>query len=550
MAELLERFKDDLYNKRLNNIDKYILNIGINHPEYLNIPADRDNNTLVHLAARNSFSNLASNAYFYSPSAGNSKNNSGHTALHETVMSNDDETSLLTSVFLGSKQTAADIEDDHGKTPLHYACENGNKFATEELLKKGASWDKFSKEGNLPIHEAAKAGNKDIMNTLLQNSYVPDISTEKEKDTPLHVAAKHGNIDTITSLCYNGADKDLTNKAGETPLISAIRHNQIDTSFALLNEGAKVNTTQPILHEAVKNGNNKLIDSLIDKVESIDMQDNNLNTPMHIAASQGKTNAIKKLAKKEANLEEENIYKDRPLHNAVLSGQEKATKQLIKHGCNLNASNNMDGTALHIAAAEGNQSISDMLIKNGADVNAKKSYSNITPLHNAVESGNVNLVDSLIINNADINAADKDGNTALHKAVEAGREDIVEELKNSGAKLDTKNNNKLTASDIAFNNSNLDLAEKANTPANSLKKAWTQSRQSLSYCLDRGRDAASKLSNMVSKTYKSISSSLRSAKTQEASKDKTNKAKGKSEPGISKSLDKGSPEKRQDGGIV
>ena len=43
----------------------------------------------------------------------------------------------------------------HGKTPLHYSCMNGNMKIVQALLAKGADPGKTDKAGRTPIDEAS-----------------------------------------------------------------------------------------------------------------------------------------------------------------------------------------------------------------------------------------------------------------------------------------------------------------------------------------------------------------------------------------------------------
>jgi hypothetical protein len=65
---------------------------------------------------------------------------------------------------------AAPLEDNHGRTPLFYAVENGHEAVVKLLLEKSAKVDLKDSFGRTPLSYAAKNGHEAITKLLLEKS--------------------------------------------------------------------------------------------------------------------------------------------------------------------------------------------------------------------------------------------------------------------------------------------------------------------------------------------------------------------------------------------
>ena len=142
---------------------------------------------------------------------------------------------------------APDVYDSDGKTPLHYAAENGRVVACQKLLKLGANASAVV-TGEMSLHY---------------------------RKTPLHLAAMtiHG-MDAMRALVESGASLKALDAAGRLPL-----H---DAAFS----GAAGNVL--ILCEAVGG------------VKGVNQLDAEGFTPLHVACSGGKLGAVRALLAKGA----------------------------------------------------------------------------------------------------------------------------------------------------------------------------------------------------------------------------------------------------------
>mmetsp|Transcript_4983 Transcript_4983/g.7385 ORF Transcript_4983/g.7385 Transcript_4983/m.7385 type:complete len:217 (-) Transcript_4983:292-942(-) len=142
--------------------------------------------------------------------------------------------------------------DEHGKSPLFIACDNGLEEIVKELLQKKVSvqfkLDKFAFPYKTLVDVAACKGYLSILNLLLDHGikgssiclfevidqgYPEIFKLLYENHVNLHAVRDHcgntllgsacyiGNIDIVHFLLLNGAKINEQNEWGETPLFNA-----------------------------------------------------------------------------------------------------------------------------------------------------------------------------------------------------------------------------------------------------------------------------------------------------------------------------------------
>ncbi|MBR4592548.1 MAG: ankyrin repeat domain-containing protein [Elusimicrobiaceae bacterium] len=208
--------------------------------------------------------------------------------------------------------------------------------------------------------------------------------------TPLTVAGEKGNMDIIRLLVERGkANINDKSSYGVTPLIAAAAAGQAEAVSYLLKHGADATAKDDLGKTAMLYASTledpKTLSYLItaDKM-SINIPDNQGNTPL--------------------------IY-------AVQKGYLRNVKALLDGGANANYRNPTNGLcALATAAAEGNPEMIKLLVKNGkADINLP-DLEGRTPIFYAVENNRPEALQLLLSAGANPNAQDNSGATALMRA--------------------------------------------------------------------------------------------------------------------------------------
>ena len=109
--------------------------------------------------------------------------------------------------------------DRAGRTPLHYAADDGDVARVKELLATGLDARAADDDGWTPLHFAAQKYAAEVVQLLLQAGAAVD-PRNAQGNTPLFKAVfnSRGNGDVIKLLRANGADPFAKNAHGVSPL--------------------------------------------------------------------------------------------------------------------------------------------------------------------------------------------------------------------------------------------------------------------------------------------------------------------------------------------
>jgi ankyrin repeat protein len=110
-------------------------------------------------------------------------------------------------------------EDEHGKTPLHYAAQHGREAAVQFLLQAGANAGAAAC-GCLALHRAAYQGHLRVCQALLRAGSPVDMADRSTGDgrTPLQKACANGHVAVVQVLLAAGASRSAVDARGATAL--------------------------------------------------------------------------------------------------------------------------------------------------------------------------------------------------------------------------------------------------------------------------------------------------------------------------------------------
>jgi CDK inhibitor PHO81 len=143
----------------------------------------------------------------------------------------------LDAIKLCFAHKASLMSDYYGRSPLHYAAQNGHTNICVYLISIGAEIDLVDQDGNTALINAIVSGHLDTVNSLIDfgASFEPLPSSQ----IPVTMACQYGQLDILKILLSKGV-KLVANMDGLYPLHLACREGKTDITKCLISHGADV----------------------------------------------------------------------------------------------------------------------------------------------------------------------------------------------------------------------------------------------------------------------------------------------------------------------
>lgn len=446
--------------------------------------AGADNNTVVHLAARNGDVKMLSHLLTRYKLDPNAKADGGWTPLHLACRYGNHET-----VGLLVNQWHADLKAtlSNGTTPFHIACRNGDRLMVSVLLNNsGTDLNAVEDNGWSPLLLAIYNRSPGVVAELLTNPNIDRSARSPQGETVLDLAIKNNYSDSLVALLadpHKLVDVNGTGKDEKTALYRALTHKNVAITELLLNYGAQPDAVSDAqreltaLHIAAKLGETRLLQLLIKAARAnINPRTKDDETPLFLALKAKHWDAAQLLLNSGADINAKHVKRGTLFNWAIYQRSEDMVAFLLRNGADTKAVNEHQQTLLHLAARYGSEAIAKQLIAKGASVNAV-DINLTTPLHLACEYGHAAMLELLMDSNTSINATDRAGWTPLHLAAQNGHVEIVEILLRHRAAIEILSGEPpLTALQAAAETGQADvikvlLANGANTEAHNKIKA-------------------------------------------------------------------------------
>ena len=212
-------------------------------------------------------------------------------------------------------------------------------------------------------------------------------------------AIKNGDNAAVRSLLAGHADVNASEADGSTPLLLAVDRNNLEITDLLLSAGAKADAATRY----------------------------NI-TPLALACLNGNAPIVDRLLKAGADANGFSSEGQTALMSAARNGNVAAVKVLLTHGAKVNVTEPFRGqTALMWAAGEGNTAAAELLVEFGSELKAK-SRSGFTAFLFAVRNHHIDTAKMLLEHGANVEDRAPDGTTALNMAVVNGYYDLASML--------------------------------------------------------------------------------------------------------------------------
>ena len=314
-------------------------------------------------------------------------------------------------VYVG---TNPDVQDIHGRTPLHIAIRNDQEEIAELLISAGSNINIKDNEGCRPINYAFNSPG--LLKLLIDAG--ADVNVRDNEGKSLLSKATEGKC--MELLLKAGADyhsmDDFTARQKEILLHAALSQKNLKIAKQLIEDGVDVNCFDYDYDHS----------RYLIEYDDYSSYSHNYTRPIHTAALSGAD--VDFLIDAGADVTVTRVLDITPLHWAATADNVKNINRLIDAGADVNCPDSHGKTPLHWAAEVCRPKNITRLIKLGADVEAKDREGN-TPLHCAattyttlgnstpeVKEERVKAISQLLKSGADVNARNEDGNTPLHCA--------------------------------------------------------------------------------------------------------------------------------------
>lgn len=227
------------------------------------------------------------------------------------------------------------MQDETGKTLLHYAVIGSAHDVIDILLKKGANVNLLDNELESPIFDCARKGKLEIAKSLII-SHAQLNKPNKKGEYLIHLAATKGNKTFIQLLVENKSLTNIKTEAGLYPVHYAILAGHIDIikyilgvshqSFNLIDQ-----SNNTLLHYAAQTTNDLLIYFLISEGINPNLLNNKYETPLFNAARFGTKETVLALLANDAYIDLFNIRGEAPIDVALIYNKYDIETALINY---------------------------------------------------------------------------------------------------------------------------------------------------------------------------------------------------------------------------
>ena len=272
-----------------------------------------------------------------------------------------------------SRGASINTRNSKGRTPLYYGVESGNETVINSLLQAGASIDeKDLMCWQTPLNLAASRGCEPAAKILLCNGASLN-TTEIGGRTPLFAAIQSGNVRIVNMMLDRGASMDVRSMNDLTPLSYAAQIGSSRMVKALLQRRQHTYVSDLTATDLELDGEQmqELMENIaIMEASSLDLRFCRGMTQLHVAVRDGQGKRVQKLLDKGASVDVRDRDDNTALTWAVIRSHRDLVRVLLDNGALVNCRNDFGQMPLHYAAESGAEEMTRMLLDAGADPNA------------------------------------------------------------------------------------------------------------------------------------------------------------------------------------
>ncbi|CAE8687929.1 unnamed protein product [Polarella glacialis] len=197
------------------------------------------------------------------------------------------------------------VSDKDGRTPAHFAAENGQLEVLHLLREAGADLAAVDNVDETPAHCAALNGHLEVLQ-LLREAGADFAAVDNVGMTPAHYADLNGHLEVLQLLREAGADLGAVDNVGETPAHCAALNGHLEVQQLLREAGADFaavdNVGMTPAHYADLNGHLEVLQLLREAGADLAVSDKYGRTPARYAALNGQLEVLQLLREAGAGL--------------------------------------------------------------------------------------------------------------------------------------------------------------------------------------------------------------------------------------------------------
>ncbi|XP_052081860.1 ankyrin-2-like [Mytilus californianus] len=309
--------------------------------------------------------------------------------------------------------------DVNQRNVLHVASMYGFTDILKLLLTYASDIDAYDSHQQTALHFAVKKGHEDTVKELLERNCNPNLCND-ECQSPLHTASYFGYANLVKILLEYNCKVYIRDEYKRTALHRAVEKENKEVVQIFLQSNFDVNISDyyrgSALHIAILENYEDVVDLLLQCSRcDINLQNEELKTPLFIACEHGKMNLVKLLLKKTKTPDIPNISGQTPLFISCYKGYSEIVQMLVQEGSSTSLKDKQGRSPFHVACQYNHVQTVRMLLslEEKPDVNSQ-SNSGQTPLMTAIQYGHNDIIYALLKSECDINIKDSQQRTALY----------------------------------------------------------------------------------------------------------------------------------------
>ena len=346
----------------------------------------------------------------------------GQSALHKATLGSIVE-------MLVRYGATVDKEDNHSRSPLFIAAQDGLEDVAKSLLGHGADPYRTDEYGNTPLHDAVYWGNIKVIDLFVGDHNV-DVNLRAKDGSPLIFKAFQDEA-TLRHLLKLGAGPNSVAYDGRSALMVMANHSDSHSVQTLIEHGADVNALDAdgnsALHFAAASGSIETVKALLSVSTSTLNTDSSMGTPLIRAAKSGLVSVVGELLEAGARIDFQDWHGNTALQYAVFGHKEETAALLVRKDAALDVQDLDGDTALHSAVTSNSKGSVDLLLKAGASPNIQNKKGQ-TPLLVCVSEGHAGILTLLLAQDVDLDVHDVYIRNVFHLACLSSKQTLLELL--------------------------------------------------------------------------------------------------------------------------